>query len=252
MKRAAIYRILYGEDFIVESIESILPHVDRVFVVIAPRPWGTSTGVTYKGEWVSWPAKFDGVRDRVLGMDEPRVGVLDDFWPTPAGQYEHIVNDLIAPHYSPDEILIMEPDWVFSEQEAASTIAKWTAHPELKSACARQVELWRTPTWRIQDRGFARPTPTLHRQTGGEHGALPSLVHNLGFCFSESTMRWKHLTAIAFSAEIRDCAPNPDWYEKTWLHWHPGSNNRNLEIALTLEHCIPSAFPYNIAGLPAS
>ena len=33
---------------------------------------------------------------------------------------------------------------------------------------------------------------------------LPAVCHNLGFCYSDRTMRWKHLTAMAFAEEIGD------------------------------------------------
>lgn len=242
--RVAIYRCLYGEDFIQESVRSVLPHVDRVFVFKAERPWGSSTGVQYRGEWVSWPEKFDALRDRVLDMREEKVSIVDDYWPTPSGQYEHIYDDLLEPKFGGalKEIVVMEPDWVFSKAEAERAFAEWDASKS-PVAYARQVELWRTCDWCVPPSGRAgRATPAFHR-VGGKPIERPvgreflfGFVYNLGFCMSDEVTRWKHLTALAFAQEIRDCVPNEGWFDR-WRAWRPG--DKNLEPAATLEHLIP-------------
>jgi hypothetical protein len=78
---------------------------------------GNTDGVTYKGQWVSWPEKFDDTRDKVLALGEPRVEIIDDYWPTPKGQLTHIVNDLVLPRVKPLDVLFIEPDHVFSEEK---------------------------------------------------------------------------------------------------------------------------------------
>jgi hypothetical protein len=83
---------------------------------------------------------------------------------------------------------------------------------------------------------------------GQQYAYLPAFVHNLGFAFGERVMLWKHLTALAFSAEINDALPNPDWYERVWLNWKPGDTN--LEISRGEEHTIPAAYPYPVEELP--
>lgn len=261
--RVAVYRILYGEDFVAESIRSILPIVDRVLVAKAERPWGTSTGVRWKGEWVAWPARFDETRERIAELREPSVEVVDDFWPTPKNQHQHIVNDLVLPRYKAEEVVFVEPDHVFSDIERARALAEWIAggYPQ---ATTRMVELWKTPEWRVPERH--RPSVLFHRihgrrmgptsGDGGQEGVsshwLRAEVHNLGFCFSTRTMRWKHLTAMAFADEIADAPPDPDWYEKKWLAWDPVINNYDLEISLGGQHTIPRAIPYDSRQAPES
>ncbi len=63
-------------------------------------------------------------------------------------------------------------------------------------------------------------------------------------------MLWKHLTAMAFSNEIGDCPPDPNWYEEQWLKWNPKTNNCNLEIAMGLGYKIPMVVPYEAELLP--
>ena len=50
--RYAIYRCLYGEDFIQESIKSVIDHVDKVFIFWTNKPWGNTDRCMYKGEEV--------------------------------------------------------------------------------------------------------------------------------------------------------------------------------------------------------
>jgi hypothetical protein len=262
MSIVAVYRVLYGEDFIKESIESILPHVDHVYVVKAEKPWGHTLGVTYMGQWVDWPEKFDNTREKIAELKSSKVTVIDDYWPTPKNQLTHIVNDLILPRCSPDEVVFVEPDHVFSTEEAKKAFLHWGSYSGTQ-ASTRQVELWKTPAFTIPERPN-RTSVVFHRIFGkrmgetGFNGAsdgiyrLQATVHNLGFCLSEKTMYWKHLTALAFSKIVGDSPPNELWYESKWLTWNPKTNNQNLEISLGYEWTIPYAVSYDTSKLPES
>lgn len=256
----AVYRVLYGEDFIQDSIRSILPHVDKVLVVKAEKPWGNTDGVTYKGQWVSWPEKFDNTRERVLELNEPKVEIVDDYYPTPLGQLTHIVNDLVLPRFKPRDVVFIEPDHVFSKEQAFSAFKAWNEFRGTQ-ATTRQIEHWKNPLWMVPERP-SRTSVVFHRINGhpidstGFNGAsdgihrLPAFVNNLGFCISEEVMYWKHLTALAFSKIVGDSPPNEGWYENKWLNWHPDMNNRNLEISLGYEWAIPKAIPCPVEFVP--
>jgi hypothetical protein len=258
----AVYRVLYGEDFIQESIRSILPHVDQVIVVKAEKPWGDTEGVTYKGNWVSWPDVFDDTRKKISELNEPRVKVVDDYWPTPKGQLTHIVNDLILPSLKPQEIVFIEPDHVFSKEQASKAFEAWKQFGG-NQATTRQIEHWKNPFWMVPERPN-RTSVVFHRINGrpmgetGFNGAsdgihrLPAHVNNFGFCISERSMYWKHLTSLAFSRVVGDSPPNESWYENKWLSWNPVTNNRNLEISLGYEWTIPYAIPCSRDVVPES
>lgn len=265
-KRIAVYpSVLYGADFIVESLGTVLPLVDHAFVVMMQRPWGKTSGVQYKGEWVPWPERFDDAREKVKRFG-PLVTVVEDQKDTPWNRWGYGVNVAVRQKLGvdADEVVVMDPDCVFSIEEAGKTFFEWASDTSILWAAPRQVELWRTPAWQVQRQrqmvwlvrgdlsllNFPDPPgpPARHpafRILGGE-------VHNLGFCVSPATMRWKHLTAMAFSPVIGESIPNPDWYERTWLGWHPVNSNQNLEISLGCEAQIPCAVPYDITGLPES
>lgn len=249
----AVYRVLYGEDFIQESILSILPHVDKVYVVKAEKPWGNTTGVTYMSAWFPWPEKFDNTVEKVLELNEPKVEIIPDYWPTPAGQLTHIVNDLVLKRCEPETVVFIEPDHVFSPEEANKAFAAWKEFFGLQASTC-QVEHWKTPLWMVPERPN-RTSVVFHRIFGqpmgptGFNGAsdgihrLPAYVNNLGFCIHETNMLWKHLTALAFSRIVGDSPPNEMWLADKWLKWHPETNNKNLEISLGYEWAIPCAVP---------
>jgi hypothetical protein len=257
----AVYRVLYGEDFIVESIQSILEHVDRIVVVIAPRPWGSSKGVSFHGVWRPWPQQFDDLQGMVT-RNFRNVLIVEDFYPTPFSQHDHIVQNVLTPRgLLPADVVFIEPDHVFVDAEAGATFARWRAS-DSRAGATSQVELWAPPgykpVWRVPERA-GRSSVLFYRSIapGSKLPPIPPVeivgeVHNLGFCFSAETMLWKHLTAMAYSKEIGDCMPNPDWYDGKWLSWHPETNNANLEITATLEHLIPRVVPYDAYLLPES
>jgi hypothetical protein len=256
----AVYRVLYGEDFIQESILSILPHVSKVFVVKAEKPWGNTLGVMYKNNWVTWPEKFDNTREKILALNEPKVEVIDDYWPTPNQQLTHIVNDLILQRCRPETVVFIEPDHIFSKKEAIKAFEEWKTYRG-SQASTKQLEHWRTPLFCVPERPN-RTSVVFHRINGqpigstGFNGALDGIgrlsarVNNLGFCISENVMYWKHLTALAFSKIVGDSPPNENWYEDKWLKWDYKLNNSDLEISLGYEWTIPRAIPCEVSALP--
>ena len=257
----AIYpSVLYGEDFIVESMASIRPYVSHIYVVLMKRPWGGTDGVMYKGEWVAWPEVFDRTRQRAALRDNVTIIDADKF--SPWNRWGYAVNDVVKPPPG-TEVLLIDPDCVFEEVQAVRAFNDWQAHPEYQWASVRQIELWRTPAWQItRPRAMAsfhrgdlallnspdppdgkpRTTPTSY--------FLEGRIHNLGFCCSPANTRWKHLTSLAFSPIVGETGPNPEWYEKTWLNWKPG--DENLEPSLRCESAIPYAIPYDVVQLPAA
>lgn len=254
----AVYpSVLYGEDFVVESIDSILQYVEKVFVVMMTRPWGATAGVMYKGVWVPWPQKFDETHELIASMKEPRVEIIEAYKLSPWNRWGFAVNDIVCKMCNPKEVILIDPDCVFSADEAKRTFSEWDSHLEYFWAQPSQIELWRTPAWQVER---PRSMVSLHRGDLSllSDGApekpkmhqLQSKVHNLGFCVSPQSMQWKHLTALAFSPVIGESMPNEDWYEDRWLAWQPETNNRNLDVSVGTEHAIARAVPYDTSGLP--
>lgn len=262
----AIYRGLYGEDFVEASVHSITDSVDRIFFFIDTKPWGDVTSCTYKGKLVQFPDRFDNFEERVrqIAIHNPKVSIHYDHQPNNIGQFTHLVNDRILPYCKkPDEIMVVEIDQVFRKDQLAQAL---TGFRESGADCGltRQVEVWKGLHHAIPERpnrtGVVfwslrrlNELPATMRQaepavSGLRMVRLNAAVHNLGFAIGSQVMFWKHMIAIGMSQKIGDSRPNELWYEKVWLPWTP--EMRYLEISLGHETDIPMAFPYAVDELP--
>lgn len=265
VKRYAVYRILYGEDFIQDSINSITDYVDKIFVFWTNIPFGDVTQACYEGNLIRFPAKFDKVVEKIKALRNDKIVLIEDHVKFNDGQFTHLVNDHILPHYpKPDEIMFIEPDYVWRWDQLKDVLVKFHKLGHL-CASTRQVETWRTLDYRVPERQgrmavmlwnlrHLRQVPLTGKHANHPRDkSVPFLgeyVHNLGFSVSEATMYWKHLTTIAFSQIIKDDPPRIDWFEKVWKNWDLRTNNRNLEISAGYEHHLPHAEPYPWIELP--
>jgi len=260
--RYALYRCLYGEQFIQESIKSVIDHVDKVFVFWTNKPWGNTDRCIFKGEEVLFPDKFDNILDRIKELDSPKIELVEAYTESPFGQLTHFVNDILLERYDrPDTLVILEVDHVFREDQIVKALNDFEA-ADYDCATTRQVELWKTPKFRIPNRpsrcgtnfwNLSKLSNLPPTGTQGNISGMPVLdvdVHNFGFCESSKVMRWKHLTALAFSKEVGDSPPNENWLDK-WEAWSEDNQSKNLEVSLGCESNIPHALPYNISELPS-
>lgn len=267
MKTYAVYRPLYGEDFIEESILSILDYVDRVFFCYTDTPLCGVTSVVYRGRRVEFPLRpgktMDSALERVQLIASPKIEILYQLGHDNMNQFTRLVNEMVLPHYDkPDIVFLIEPDHVFKRSEIEKALDCFS-RASVACATTTQVELWKTPDWAIPIRprastvfwnmkGMSRIPPTM-RQAEPASRELPcmqAVTHNFGFCVSPKSMYWKHLLAIAFSTPLGDSVPDENWLDEKWLTWDPLENNANLEIAKGYGHLIPRAVPYTPSNLP--
>jgi len=264
-----VYRGYYGKDFVKASINSVLPWADKVFFFWTNKPFADATSVQYQSKEWKFANLADGLVDEIrhIGLDN-RLELLYDHWGTPDAQYSHLVNDRILPYFpKPGIVICMEPDMVWRGDQLEKAINLFLDCKK-HCACTSQIELWKEKCYRIPHRN--RPGAVFYNLELLEDGLpetqknplpkdsgvpiqwLDAFVFNLGFCVSEETMFAKHLTAISFSAVIKDSKPNPDWFEDKWKTWDFEKNNSNLEISKGKEHLIPVAVPFDVAELPES
>lgn len=242
----AIYRMYYGEDFIEESIESIIDHVDKVFI-FAPK---NSFGNIHKGR-VDNSLRI--VKAMPLRQKSPNKIVIienSQYDHTPRNQFTNLYNTYIYNIYpAPDVVMCIEPDMVWRAKEIHDFYTDFSVLG-VGSMNSDQVEFWHNDSWILPPRD--RFACILHRlyddkmaQTGlsGNIGSKMNRsrakVDNYGFCLSPENMKMKFDLGLAYSKFIGDSVPNPDWYEYKWLKWHPDYNNENLEISKGYEHHIP-------------
>lgn len=264
--RIAVYRCMYGEDFVQESIRSIIHNVDKVFIFWTNKPWGNATGCIYKGKEVIFPDKFDNILEKINKLNNPKIELVEQTKDMnersiPQNLYTTIINNFIIPKIGkPQLIIIPEVDHVFKYDQIDGAIKDFI-DSGLTTAKTRQVELWRYPNYRIAERpnrigvvfwNMKHINGLIRTGGNGEIESMPvvnKFVHNLGFAVSEKVMYWKHMTALGFSKTIHDSIPSEDWFDM-WLNWDYITNNKDLEISKNYRHTISHAYPYNIDELP--
>lgn len=265
-----ITRCLYGRDFVQQSIKSIDPLMDKIFVFWDDTSWGDIDHCIYKGKRVDFPKKFDDTVDKIKELNNPKVILIKDHVKNNIGQYCHIVNDFILPYYPrPDYILFFEVDMVFRSDQLNKTFEEFIKKDLLVGAVS-QVEMWYDLQHRIPDRfrlgaciwnmnkcrevTHSDKMPLTFRLANPPDSPLPPFLnsynHNLGYSCSAKVMYWKHMLTIASSPLIGDSIPNEDWYEETWLKWDYEKNNRDLEVAKDAGFEIPRANIYDYRQLP--
>jgi Tfp pilus assembly protein PilF len=259
----AVYRCLYGEDFVQESIKSIAEHVDKIFVFWDDAPPGNVTGCTYKGKTVTFPKKFDAVVDSVRGLDNPRIELIYDHQDTADNHLTRLVNNIILPdHEKPAIIISLEADHVFRDDQIRKAIDEFI-EKDCVFATTSLVEVWKGFNHRLPDRPnkvgaiFCNMTKLNKMPATLKHGGvlvmpkLSAFAHSFGFAVSEKLMYWKHLLSIAAAQKFGGAVPSEDWYEKKWLKWDFEANNENFEIPEQgSEEQTLSAIPYDFNELP--
>lgn len=261
----AVYRCLYGEDFIQQSIKSIDPYVDKIFIFYDDIPWANATECKYKGKIVKFPDKFDNILEKIMELNNQKIILLYDHQYDNINQFTHFVNDRILPIYArPDTIMIIEVDHVFRKDQIEGAIKEFDSKGFMYASTS-QIFLWKTfdyklvypmkrrasvVFWNMKSIDKMPPTARQGEFHGQKMNYLESYVHNLGYCMSKEVMYWKHLTAIGFSQKIGDSPPNEKWFDDKWVNWDFEKNNSNLEIAKGYEHWIPRAELYDKNGLP--
>ncbi len=254
----AVYRILYGSDFIKESLYSILSYVDKIFIFLSDTPWGNVEKVEYKGEEYIIPKPIDNVSEILNSFkDNEKIKIIFDNASNNLNQFTKLVNTYILPFYSkPSRILFLEPDHVFRKDQIEKFLSYHFSIERLHVS-SNQIELWKTYKYRIPERKrygailwdleLIKEIPSTLRHANISPDitiASDCYVHNFGFCINERTMFYKFLLTIGFSERIGDSEPNLEWFEK-WRNWSLNNNNSNLEISKGVEYLIPHAIPYD-------
>lgn len=269
--RYVVYRVLYGEDFIQESIRSLYDYVDKVFVFWTDTPWGNATECQYLDQTIHFPQKFDSVVTKIEELNLPKVEIIYDHVKNNWNQFSHLVNARILKggYKKPETVLFMEPDYVWRKDQLEQAFDEFEVmRRNQQHASSDEVELWKTPYYQAEIDPKCRVRlacmfwdlrkkdliPHTHRHANVTIGAktprLKAFVHNFGFCISDKAMYWKHMTALGFSQKIGDSPPTERWYQDIWKDWHPLKNNVNLAISKKYAHHIKSAIPYDVTQLP--
>ena len=240
MRRYALYRIHYGLDFLGKSLDSIIDHVDKIFIFWSKQPW-------YK-ECKNLPPMNEDIKhflSKEYNHSPGKISLWEREYAKPNEQFHKMYNELVQFMPRPDQILMMEPDMVWGDD-----IKKIWDIKEGETSF-NQIEFWKSEEYYVP-RHKPRPGPTLYNGVVPEtkKGCFsdPKLIHpeykcfNYGFCVSPETMAYKHEVAIQSSKYYGDSIPSKEWYQDKWLNWTPETTD--LEISEKHKHYIKKALPY--------
>ncbi len=273
-RTVAIYRVLYGSDFIGESIASIYDHVDHILCFVTHEVFGGRRVVKYFGHDVYFPHDIDGLTSTIQRWkDEHDHADKVRIIPNPhgadlKGQVGRMVNELVLPCFDCTHLLFVESDEVWRQDRISHLmdLASRTDADEIMGNCHL---FWRSPRF-VSTR--TNPYCVLRslngrKQIGTTGHALAEIdpklsrlsdpgvvVHNFGFAASERTVFWKHLTGLSFSRDARlDSVPREDWFETSWRAWNWATNRRtDLCPSTGHEGAFPPVREYPFEDLPQS
>lgn len=273
MRTTAVYRLLYGSDFLAESLASIYPHCQAIVCAITREMFGGRRTVRYFGHDVYLPHDIDGVTDAILqwkrGHDpENKVHIIDNpFGSQLIGQLSNLTNNILVPRFDPTHVMLVEPDEVW-HPDAIGTLFDLAARSDADEFMASPPHLfWRSYQYvstrlnpyavlrALKGRREIEPTGHALSAAKGRPARVtdPAIrVHNFGFAGSERTTFWKHLTSLSFSRDAKlDCPPREEWFEDVWRAWNWHTNRRaDLCPSIGHEHVFPAPVEYPFESLP--
>lgn len=265
--KIAIYRIHYGIDFLLESVNSIINDVDKIVIFYSEKPWVVVDKIKYKNKYINFPKNPENVKEFINNkLVHKKIFFFNYECNSPKGQFGKLFDIVINKFkINPKYVLFIEPDMIFGKNQLnilkfELNLKFWTNH-----ISSRQIEIWKFNKFLKSNKSYRIPLrkkrvgPVLWKiknnqkiktYFGGEpYGKSKKLSKfvttlNLGFSINANTMLYKHLMALTFSRVIGDSEPDENWYDEKWLNWT--ENLENLEISKGFQHNIKRAFRYKI------
>ncbi len=275
IKTVAFYRLLYGADFLKESLDSIYQHVDKILFFCTNKVWKGIESVTYFGKQVYIPHAIDNsldiIENYVKNHDPDRkIVMLTDYFDSPANQITHLINTKIMVNYNPEFVLYVEPDEIYSRKNIEKLLEKPRQHPRSYGFAIYRKEYWKS--WKYhylyksnRQRLYVMNNTTeggkVHRRKiqqsncgGNEISNIISCndlwVDHLCYASSPKTIFWKHICGLGFSPGI-DSMPREDWFEEIWMKWDYKTNRiKGLCPAQEAPHAIPDVELTEFEDLP--
>jgi hypothetical protein len=164
----AVYRILYGDEFLGMSVESVLPFVDKVFIFWTNRTWSDVSSGVFLSQTISIPSPLDDtqdvIRELVAKHGGDRIVARYDHADKNTNQITHLVNDIILRDFAkPALIIFLEWDHVWRADQLRRALSEF-ARSSAVAASSRVLECYRTPVmpcahsfvFTVLDRGISR------------------------------------------------------------------------------------------------
>lgn len=265
--KIAIYRIHYGTDFLLESINSIINDVDKIFIFYSENPWIVADNVDYKNQLIDFPSNPENVKEFLdKNIFDKKIIFANFECNSPKNQFGKlykIVSEKL--NIKPKYVLFIEPDMIFGKGQFNLLKLELNLKFWNNNIISKQIEIWKFDKNNKSNESYRIPLrkkrvgPVLWKiknntEIQTHFGGEPSLkakkmsifitTLNMGFSLNKETMFYKHLMALTFSKAIGDSQPDENWYEEKWLNW--SEDKENLEISEGYQHHIKRAFKYKI------
>jgi len=275
----AVYRLLYGEDFVKDSILSIIDSVDKVICFCTDKPWGRRQSATWKNKEYKFPDVFDKTRQYVVDLNniyQDKIIIVDQSCPIAILQMAYDYNVYIKNmETQPDFIVSIEADMIINDPCDLKKMIDWSLNNKVAISSMNSVNHFRHPSYTFNYKlpaKLLRVSPGRHsvilwnlnlidlkvldistyRGDRGEHVPQYPIVrspfwcHNFGYCWNEKTMFFKFIVNI--SQARLDNEPNEDWFENKYLLW--STYVKDMEISKGFEQNIPDTFKESKLFLP--
>ena len=261
----AIYRIHYGTDFIIESVNSIIDYVDKIYIFYSEEPWVKTDKINYKSNLIEFPKNPENIKSFLLENFQNHKIIIKKYeCNTPLNQY----GDLYKITKNKDDnkakfVLFIEPDMIFGKDQLKILKLELTLKFWLRNITTKQIETWKfnkdnIDNFRIPLRK-RRAGPVLwhinrSKEIQTEFSGCSSdkkknfssfvKTLNMGFSLNKETMRYKHLLSIVSASVIGDSKTDEMWYENKWLNWKP--DTINLDVSEGNQKKIKKAYKFKI------
>jgi len=238
----AVYRVYYGEDYIVESINSVLPYVDKVIIMWKDKPWRGVTHIEHNGKKVPVKDPIDNVLYKIMQLkkNSQKIEFVYDEGDGPERQFSTHGNKVIELYGKPDFLIQLQTDHVYRDG-AIPVLLDELENSGHTLGIARQVYLWKNPGWRIPE-SYSRDLvgswfwhtaqldsiPIIDVDNfGGARIACNAVwlekepTFNTGYAIKNENMFWRFYTRLANGIDT----PMKGWYEEVYSVWDADEHN---------------------------
>ena len=114
--KIAIYRIHYGIDFLLESVNSIINDVDKI-VIFIEKPWVVVDKIKYKNKFITSPKILKMLKNLSTNL-YTKIFFFNYECNSPKGQFGKLFDIVINKFkINPKYVLFIEPDMIFGKNQ---------------------------------------------------------------------------------------------------------------------------------------
>lgn len=232
MRVLGFMSILYGKEYLRESLLSVVNHVDKFVVAYSANP---SHGVHCDGKCPDSESEIHAICKEVL-KDKL-------IWDVSRGFSDESQHRDVRYKYSQgyELILTIDADEVYKEEELHQALVFASLGRERYYGINGYINLWRSFDYACYDQFRPIRIENLTANNHDQNHNCPLTVWHFSTCQSEMIMRYKY-KVFGHAAEVR-----PQWLDSVYYRWTPENQFNDLHVvALGLWN----ATPYNKYMMP--